>query len=79
MSKMLTVLQERILITLLLLALSGCGSFKPSSPLPLSPVVVPQAPAEIMEPEDLSESYSEIVLKLLQNWAKRLTDWKTKS
>lgn len=44
-----------------------------ASSSPVSP------PAEIMEPEDLSESYSAIVLRLLQSWVNRLTDWKQKS
>lgn len=74
-----TKIKNALLLLSLLLLVSGCSNLRPSSPLPPSPVAVPAPPAELMEPEDLSGSYSEIVLKLLQNWAKRLTDWKQKS
>lgn len=76
---MITELRERILITLLLLALTGCATSKPSSPPPPQPVVVPSPPAEIMEPEVSSGSYSGSVLLLLQEWAKKLTAWQGKS
>jgi hypothetical protein len=63
----------------LALLLSGCGTLKSSSPLPLAQVQVPSPPAELMEPEAPSGSYSEAVLLLLQTWAKKLTDWRSRS
>ncbi|WP_395669265.1 hypothetical protein [Rhodoferax sp.] len=65
------------LLTLLLLAvlLSACASSSPPPPLV---VVPPPPPAQIMEPEDLSASYSASVQALLEQWLKRLTDWREK-
>ena len=67
-----------ILMPLLLaLSLSGCATNSP--PLVVKPAQVPPPPAELMQELDLSESYSDIVRRLLLDWHKRLTDWKASS
>ena len=64
----------------LVLALSLIGCATPSPPPPVAqPVVMPPPPAELLEPPDLSQSYSDIVRRLLQIWQQRLTDWKRAS
>lgn len=70
--------KKKLLALLLpLLLMTACASSRP--PLVIPPAQIPPPPPELMEPEDLSQSYSEIVRKLLQAWQVRLTDWKAKS
>lgn len=63
---------------MLSLLLTACASFNPHSAVIQAPVIQPP-PAELMEPEALSPSYSEIVRKLLSGWGKKLADWRAKS
>lgn len=67
---------RRLLLPLVLsLSLIGCAT--PSPPLQAArPAQIPPPPAELLEPPDLSSSYSELVQRLLQTWRQRLTDWK---
>lgn len=69
--------RKRLALLLLSLWMTACASSKP--PLVIPPAQIPPPPPELMEPEDLGQSYSEIVRKLLQAWQVRLTDWKAKS
>lgn len=64
-----------LMLALLLTSLTGCAT---NSPSPVQQAKIPLPPPEIMEPEDLSESYSEIVRKLFKEWRGKLTDWRQK-
>lgn len=70
---------RRLLLPLVLcLSLSSCAtSSLPVTP-PQPPKIPPPAPELLVEP-DLSQSYSDLVRKLLQEWRQRLTDWKRSS
>ncbi len=61
-------------LLLSLALLTGCASsVKPST------AQIPPPPAELMAPEDLNGSYLESVQIILQDWRKRLTDWRARS
>ena len=62
------------LLPALLLALSSTGCATNSPPLIVSPAKIPAPLPELVEPEDLSVSYSELVRNLLQTWRQKLTD-----
>lgn len=64
-----------LLPLLLSLTLIGCATPSPP-PQVVKPAEIPAPPAELLEPPDLSQSYSDIVRKLLQTWQQKLTDWK---
>lgn len=66
----------RPLLLPLLLSLTLIGCATPSPPQVVKPAAIPAPPAELLEPPDLSQSYSDIVRKLLQTWQQKLTDWK---
>lgn len=57
------------------LLLTGCATSSPPVTVS-SPPQIPPPPPELMEEPDLSQSYSEIVRKLLLIWQQKLTDWK---
>ena len=65
------------LLLALSLSLTACATTSPPSE-PVNPPQIPPPPLELMEPEDLSSSYSEVVRLLLQTWRSKLTDWKTR-
>ena len=70
--------KKKLIVWLLpLLLMTACASSKP--PLVIPPAEIPRPAPELMEPEDLSQSYSDTVRKLLQAWQARLTDWKARS
>lgn len=67
---------RRLTLPLVLsLLLAGCATPLPPPPA-AQPVQIPPPPAELLEPPDLSQSYSDIVRRLLSTWQQRLTDWK---
>jgi len=66
------------LLLALSLSLTACATTSPPAE-PVKPPQIPPPPPELMEPEDLSGSYSDIVRLLLQNWRGKLTDWKQSS
>ena len=66
-----------LLLWLLLTTLSGCSSLPSTTPPPAARV--PPPPPELMEPEDRSATYLELVQRLLLDWQKKLTDWKIRS
>jgi len=70
----------RRLLPLLVLSLSlvGCATSSPP-PVVVQPAQIPPPPPELMVQPDLSESYSDIVQRLLQTWRQRLTDWRLSS
>lgn len=69
---------KRLALLMLLALLTACATSKPNLPNP-APVAVPAPPQELMDQEDLSESYSTIVQRLLRDWQQKLIDWRTKS
>ena len=66
-----------LLLWLLLTTLSACSSLPSTTPSPA--VRVPPPPPELLEPEDRSASYLQLVQRILSDWQKKLTDWKTRS
>ncbi len=56
-----------LLLIVLALSLSACGTFSPPAPRPVQPPVLPAPPAALMEPPR-SEPWSESVQRLLQKW-----------
>lgn len=63
------------LLLALSLSLTACATTSPPAE-PVKPPQIPPPPAELMEPEDLSVTYSELVRRTLQEWRGKLTDWK---
>jgi hypothetical protein len=61
-----------VALLLLVLIVSGCSTLLPPPPAPVRPVQVPPPPAELMQPPQPSESWSENVRKLYQKWLKLL-------
>lgn len=61
----------------LVLSLSGCATQSQFVSVP--PPKIPPPPPELMVEPDLSQTYSDIVQKLLLDWHRRLTDWKRSS
>lgn len=61
-----------LLLIVLALSLSACGTFSPPAPRPVQPPVLPAPPAALMEPPR-SEPWSESVQRLLQRWQLLLT------
>ena len=56
-----------LLLIVLALSLSACGTFSPQAPRPVQPPVLPAPPAALMDPPR-SEPWSESVQRLLQRW-----------
>ena len=68
---------RRLLPLVLSLSLIGCAtSSPPQQPAVVQPAQIPPPPPEIMVEPDLSQSYSEIVQRLLSIWRQKLTDWR---
>lgn len=70
--------RQRLPPLMLSLLLTGCATSLPP-PAPAQPAQIPPPPQELMQELDLSETYSELVRKLLLDWQRKLTDWKRKS
>lgn len=69
---------RRLLLPLMLsLTLVGCATS--STPLVVRPANVPPPAPELMQEPDLSESYSDSVRRLLQQWLQKLTEWRRSS
>ena len=67
---------RRLMLPLALsLSLIGCATSLPKEIATAPPQIPPPAP-ELMEPPDLSATYSDVVQKLLQTWLELLTSWK---
>ena len=64
-----------LLLLLINLSLTGCATNSTPSTV-VRPAQIPPPPAELMESPDLSETYSNLVRKLLLDWQAKLTDWK---
>lgn len=62
--------KRSMLITLLLL--TGCAATS-KPPLTVDAPQIQPPPAALMQEEDLSETYSDIVLKLFKLWQAKLT------
>ena len=65
-----------LMLLLLNLSLPGCAT---SSPSVVQPARIPAPPPELMEPEDQSVTYSELVRRILSDWRAKLTDWRRSS
>lgn len=64
-----------VLLSLLInLNLTGCATNSAPSTV-VRPAQIPPPPAELMESPDLSETYSNLVRKLLLDWQQMLTNW----
>ncbi len=57
---------------LLLLAMNLTGCSTPSKPQPVP--TLPQPPAELLEPQPSTQTYSDRVRALLLDWRQRLTN-----
>jgi hypothetical protein len=60
-----------------LVILTGCAATSKPPSIVDAPQIQPP-PDVLMQAEDLSESYSDIVRRLFQNWQSKLTDWRRK-
>ena len=70
---------RRLLLPLVLsLSLIGCATRSPQAVV-VQPAQLPPPAPELMQEPDLSQSYSDIVRRLLLEWRQKLTDWKRKS
>lgn len=70
--------RRRLPLLMLSLLLTSCATNLPP-PSPVQPAQIPPPPQELMQAPDLSQTYSDIVRKLLLDWQQRLTDWKRRS